>query len=192
MSRSPFSRLLALSGALLVSIMGLVRGEIMTEGIAVIVNGQPITIQEIPRETYSQENEARLKLKGDELEKKIAAIRLQEMEDLIDRKLIIQAFRQSGKSYPETLIDQQLQATIKSDYQGDQDLFHRTLAAYGMTVDDFRRRMEENMIVSYMTKVNVDDKVIATIPADREKEAQALRQKWLEGLRKDATIQRTF
>ena len=190
------NRLISRLGSLLFGALslsaGMGHGETLTDGVTGVVNGEPITFLEINRFIYPKEDEARKQFQGKEFEQKLKAIRRQGLEDLIDQKLIVEAFRRLGGVIPPEYAEQQIKEAIKTLYQGEEGLFRRSLAAYGETEEEYRQALEEQGIVAYMTKTQVDDKVIATIPADREKEGQTLRKKWLEGLRKDATIQRLF
>jgi hypothetical protein len=170
---------------------GMIHAVPVEEGIAAIVNGEVITRLEVDRAAYAQEADDYKKYQDDviQLQQQLKSLRLKTVQDLIDRKLIIAAFRQSGGSIPASYMEQQVQRAIKDQYQGDEDRFMQALAAQGESLDEYKARIEDNAIVKYMTKTNVDDKVTSKVPEEAETEREALRNAWLVSLRKDAWIE---
>jgi parvulin-like peptidyl-prolyl isomerase len=72
------------------------------DGIAAVVNDDVVTFSQVREVVGSRERAARETLKGEQLVEKIKEIRLQAINDLIDRQLILQEFKKgkNGNSGP--------------------------------------------------------------------------------------------
>ncbi len=130
------------------------------DGIAAVVNEDVVTFSQVRELVGPAEKEAREQLRGEALMEKIKEIRLQAINDLIDRQLIIQEFRKNKFSIPDHFIDNQVSTIIREEFGGDRSAFVRTLAAQGYTLDKFRQLETEKMIVQAMRSQNVKNDVI--------------------------------
>ncbi len=164
----------------------------MTNQIVAVVNGEPITMFDVDQDARALEEAYGKICHGDELQRKIGALRKETLRNLIDRRLIIQSFRSQGGWTPESYLDQQVQKAVKDYYQGDADRLTRALAVYGETLDDFKNTIDDKAIVAFMTKKNVDDKLILTVPANADKDRSLLSEAWMSSLRKAADIEITW
>ncbi len=184
--------IICLGTLLLVS--GLLRAEsrFLTDGIAVVVNGEIITFQEINWIDYAQEADYRKQYQGDELREKLKDLKLKTANDLIDQKLIVQEFYREGNWLSESYIDHRFRDAIKEQYQGDESRLARELAPWGRTVDDYKTQMIEMDIITFMTKKYVTDKITATVPEEIDKERETIRKSWLDSLRKSSSIVMTW
>jgi peptidyl-prolyl cis-trans isomerase SurA len=162
------------------------------EGIAATVNGNIITFLEISRADYAKDVEYRQQFQGDVLRDKLKELKIKTGNELIDDMLIVEDFRRTGGFTPESYVEQQVQGVIKDQYQGDEDRFTRVLAAYGETLDEYKTLAENQAIVVFMTKKNVEDKLTATGDAPRAEERETLRAKWIASLREKAFIKTTW
>src|ERR1041385_3207730 len=70
----------------------------VVDGIAAIVNGDVITYSEVRGVSAPRETLLRSQYSGDELVNKIKETRQAALQDLIDRQLIIQAFKKDSRS----------------------------------------------------------------------------------------------
>jgi hypothetical protein len=64
------------------------------DGIAAVVNGEIITHSQVRGVVGPRERLLRSQLRGEELAKQLKAVREAALKDLIDRQLIVQAFRE--------------------------------------------------------------------------------------------------
>lgn len=128
------------------------RGQEVLDGIAAVVNSEVVTFSQVRELVAPKEKQAHDTLKGTELVEKIKEIRLEAINDLIDRALIIQDFKKNGFTIPDYFIDERIASVIKDDFGADRQAFLRTLAAQGYTLDKFREFQRDMIIVSEMRK----------------------------------------
>jgi parvulin-like peptidyl-prolyl isomerase len=120
------------------------------DGVAAAVNTDVITFTQVRELTGPVENSARGSFSGPALAEKIKEIRLNAVNMLIDRQLILQEFKKGKGQIPAHMVDERINETIRTRFGGDRSAFLRTLAAQGMTQDKLRKMEEENIIVKYM------------------------------------------
>ncbi len=125
------------------------------DGIAAVVNQDVITFSQVRELVGAKEKAARDTLKGNELVEKVKEIRMQAINDLIDRQLILQKFKESKFSIPEHFIEDRIQTITREEFGGDRAAFTRTLAAQGYTLERFRQLEMDKMIVQAMRTQNV-------------------------------------
>jgi peptidyl-prolyl cis-trans isomerase SurA len=73
------------------------------------------------------------------------------IQDLIDRVLIVKEFRKDEKrQIPANYVDQEIESTIADRFEGDRSKFLAYLRQLGKTQRDYRRDVEEEIILGYM------------------------------------------
>jgi peptidyl-prolyl cis-trans isomerase SurA len=125
------------------------------DGIAAVVNGDIITYSQVRSLVEPREKLLRSQLKGDELAKQLKAVRQAALKDLIDRQLIIQAFKKESYQIPDHYIDQRMHDIIQESFGGDRNTFIKTLEAQNYTLGEFKKLETERMIVQSMRMKNV-------------------------------------
>jgi len=133
----------------------------LVSGVSVVVNDEVITYGEIAESTErSLDMVARLYANDrTRFQEEARKVRDQQIENLVDRKLILHEFTASGyvTNVLEAFIDDQIKKKIKKDYYGDRARFINTLHAEGMTYEMYRRQERETFIVNYMQYHNVGE-----------------------------------
>jgi peptidyl-prolyl cis-trans isomerase SurA len=81
------------------------------------------------------------------------------VERLVDNRLILREFESAGYNLPESIIDQYVQERIRSVYV-DRVRLIKTLQQQGLTYEQFRRRMRDDLIVTQMRLSKTSDDVI--------------------------------
>lgn len=160
---SPFpSRFAAPVAALVVGLAtgGLAHGQDVLNGIAAVVNDDVITFSQVRELVAAKELAARKEFQGEQLVEKIKEIRLQAINDLIDRQLILQEFKSKGFQIPDYFIDDRVNTIIREEFGGDRQAFLRTIEAQGYTVERFKTQEKEKIIVQEMTRQAVKSNVI--------------------------------
>jgi peptidyl-prolyl cis-trans isomerase SurA len=132
------------------------------DGIAAVVNGDIITYSQVRSLVEPREKLLRSQLKGDELAKQLKAVRQAALKDLIDRQLIIQAFKKESYQIPDHYIDQRMHDIIQESFGGDRNTFIKTLEAQNYTLGEFKKLETERMIVQAMRMKNVKRDSIAS------------------------------
>jgi peptidyl-prolyl cis-trans isomerase SurA len=156
-----------LAAAALLSESPLCRGALAAEpevidGIAAVVklneasSAEVITYSEVRDVSAPKERLLRDQYRGEELVTKIKEARAEALKDLIDRQLIVQAFKKEGYQIPDHYLDQRVQDIIRDNFNGDRNTFIKTLQAQTFTLGEFRKLETEKMIVQAMRHKNVE------------------------------------
>jgi parvulin-like peptidyl-prolyl isomerase len=125
-------------------------------GIAAVVNKDVITYSEVRVLSAPKEKLLRDQYHGEELVAKIKEARDAALKDLIDRQLIIQAFKKEGFQIPDHYLDQRVQDIIRDNFNGDRHTFIKTLEAQTYTLGEFKKLETDKMIVQAMRHKNVE------------------------------------
>jgi peptidyl-prolyl cis-trans isomerase SurA len=150
--------LLAVGPLVQVSIQDLAAAEqeaTVVDGIAAVVNGEVITYSQVRALSAPQERMLRQQYTGEELAKKLTELRQLAVKDLIDRRLVIQAFKKESFEIPDHLVDMRIQQIIRESFGGDRNTFVKTLEAQNYTLGEFKQKEMEKIIVGAMRGHNV-------------------------------------
>ncbi len=143
----------------------------VVDGVAAIValgdeknpaKGEIITYSQVREIVAPRERVLRAQYSGEELAKKIKEARDLALKDLIDRQLIIQAFKKENYQVPDQYVEEQMHDIIKENFGGDRNTFIKTLEAQNYTLGEFRKMEMEKMIVSAMRSKNVKRNTVAS------------------------------
>jgi peptidyl-prolyl cis-trans isomerase SurA len=159
----PFAvALLTICGLVLLPICcaALAQEPLEVDGIAAVVNGEVITISQVRSLSAPREKQLRTQFTGEELEKQLKAARELALKDLIDRQLVLQAFKKEKFDIPDHFIDERMHEIIRENFGGDRNTFIKTLEAQNYTLDEFKHKEMEQMIVQAMRSHNVKTKNI--------------------------------
>ncbi len=125
------------------------------DGIAAIVNGQIITFSQVRALTQPRERLLRQQLTGVDLETQLKKMRAEALQDLIDRELIVQAFKKEQLSLPDYFVEQRTNEIIRENFGGDRNTFMKMLQAQNYSLSEFKKNELEKIIVSAMRGKNV-------------------------------------
>jgi len=87
---------------------------------------------------------------------------------LIDRRLVIQAFKKESYEIPDHIVDQRMHDIIRESFGGDRNTFIKTLEAQNYTLGEFKEKEMERIIVQAMRSKNVKTSLI--IPPNKIEE----------------------
>ncbi len=127
----------------------------VVDGIAAVVNGDVITYSQVRALSAPQEKLLRQQLTGEELEKKLIQLRQLALKDLIDRRLVIQAFKKESYQIPDHIVDERMHQIIRESFGGDRNTFIKTLEAQNYTLGEFKEKETERIMVQAMRSHNV-------------------------------------
>ncbi|MEN9358494.1 MAG: peptidyl-prolyl cis-trans isomerase C/peptidyl-prolyl cis-trans isomerase SurA [Verrucomicrobiota bacterium] len=133
-----------------------------SDGIAAKVNGKAITVFDVKNMVQREEREIRSRAAPAEVNQKVMEARQQSLERLIDNQVILTAFRNSKYEVPSTLIETEIEQIIARDSGGDRDKFLRHLERGGLSMEEFRDKIEEKLAIRLMMNENVRRKVVVT------------------------------
>jgi peptidyl-prolyl cis-trans isomerase SurA len=134
----------------------------VVDGIAAIVNGDVITYSQVRQLSAPREKLLRSQFTGQDLENKLKEVRQLALKDLIDRRLIIQAFKKESYQIPDHVVDQRVHDIIRESFGGDRNTFVKTLEAQNYSLGEFKEKEMERIIVSAMRSHNVKTNFIVS------------------------------
>src|SRR4051812_16518888 len=132
------------------------------DGIAAVVNTDIITYSQVRALVGPREQLLRSQLTGEPLAKNVKEAREAALKDLIDRQLIIQAFKKESYQIPDHFVDQRMHDIIQEQFGGDRNTFIKTLEAQNYTLGEFKRLESERMIVQAMRGRNIKKDTIVS------------------------------
>ena len=138
------------------------RAEIL-EQVLVKVNGDIITKTDLEQRQVAalrQRNAATLK--DDELKKALAEITPQLLVDAIDELLLVQMGRDKGYHLSDAQFKEWLDNLRKQQDLLDEAKFQAALKQEGMTIDDLRKNVERQFLISQVQREEVGSKLSIT------------------------------
>ncbi len=128
------------------------RGPVEVNGIAAKVNGRVITKNEVSfmlAPVYAQ-LVAQFPRRGPQFEGKFKEAKDNIIQELVDRQIILDEFKQLGASIRPNLIDEEIQRQMRELYNGDETKFREELKKSRLTMDGYREMTREKMVVQAM------------------------------------------
>lgn len=121
-------------------------------GIAAVAEHQVITVDDIRREIAPHVAQIQRESRNEqEFHQKLESLQDDTIQNLIDRVLIVKEFRKDEKKrIPMSFIDERLAAQQAEQFDGDRSKFLAYLRSRGMTVREYRREIEEDIIYGWM------------------------------------------
>ncbi len=97
------------------------------------------------------------------LQKKVLQLQAEGLEQLIDRRLVIDEFKTSGGLIPDRFIEDDIRNRVRDRF-GDRISLTRELQAKGMTFEDYRTRVREEIVSDFMRRRNLSTEKILISP----------------------------
>ena len=133
-------------------------GAVVIDGVAAHVNSHTITIGEV-----TQLMALRLRMppgiSRKESEKLLLAAYAAALDDMINRRLIMDQFSESEMTIPPHIVDQRVESIIDERFGGDRSALMTVLAKEERTFAEWRETIEEQIVVSSMRHSNVEQHV---------------------------------
>lgn len=134
----------------------------VVDGVAAIVNDRVITYSQVREYVMPAAQQLRRSYSGQDLVDRIKAAQQDALNGLIERALIVQEFKDKGFSFPDTVVDEELNQVIASDFGGDRAAFTRTLAAENMTLSQYREQLRDRIIVQAMRQRKAQQEIVVS------------------------------
>lgn len=147
--------------------------------IAATVNGRPITANEVSVRLMpiGAQLAAQYPKQGPEFYKQLALAKKNIIEDLIERELLRNEFEGMGGVIRDSLIDQEINRTILTTFNGDRSSFLKNLSLSGMTIRSFREMTKKQLQVQIMRASKYDQEIPPT-PEEIRKEYEATKEQY--------------
>jgi peptidyl-prolyl cis-trans isomerase SurA len=121
------------------------------QGIAAAVEDDIITFEEVRREMAPLVSRVRESARSrEEFEARMSELYFEVLQNLIDRILIVDEFREKEYNIPQNYIENEFDRMLIEDFNNDRGKFHEYLQSQGMNVREFRRDLRDEIIVSVM------------------------------------------
>lgn len=122
-----------------------------SNGIAAVVEDRIITIEELRREiTPLLRQIQREATSVSDFENRVELLGREVLQNLVDRILTVKEFEKDGFQVPQSYIENEFDDFIAKHYNNDRAQFLQHLKAQGQTIREFRKQLQERLIVSYM------------------------------------------
>ncbi len=133
----------------------------MVDAILKIVDDSVITYQDVQLLNQQTEPVVRRQYSGqfELLDQQLNKMASENLETLVQRRLILREFKTAGYILPDSLLDELVQDSIRSDF-GDKVKMTRTLEAEGLTYEKYRQEIRDRFIIQQMTIKNVSSEII--------------------------------
>lgn len=119
--------------------------------IAAIAEDRIITIADVEREIHLLLPRIRAEARNEaEFIQQVGALQNEVVQSLVDRILIVNYFRDQGFSVPQSIIEVEMKAIVRREFDGDRRRFLQYLQGRGSSVREFRDSIEEQLIVQVM------------------------------------------
>lgn len=155
----------------------------LVNGINAIVNDSIITYDQVERgiaplaEMLSRQHRNQPQV----FEQRMQELRTKQIEELVERQLILADFKSAGYNLPESFIDDAIQEEIRKNFYGDRAKLTKTLQAEGMTYEAFRQQQREKIIVDYLRQQNLSSQKILISPHKIERYFEENQEKFKVG-----------
>jgi len=151
--------MLVLALGLLVPAGGLGK-TIPVEGCAARVNDRMVTVTEVMTAMLPVERQLRETTQGAELDRKLEEAYEKALQSLIERELILDAFRQQKEmNLPDKIVQSRTEEIVRTKFGNNRAAFRKTLDEEGLTLEEWQANLKKSMIVSFLRDREVDSKV---------------------------------
>ena len=168
-------------------------GPIEVNGIAAKVIGRVVTKNQVSfmlAPVYAQLT-TQFPRRGPQFEAKFKETKANIVQELVDRQIILDEFKQLGASIRPNLIDEEIKRQMRELYNGDEVKFREELKRSRLTMEGYREMTREKMVVQAMRSQQFSD-APPPLPNEIEKEYSEI-QASLRDVTKDViTFQKIF
>jgi peptidyl-prolyl cis-trans isomerase SurA len=168
-------------------------GPIEVNGIAAKVNGRVITKNEVSfmlAPIYAQ-LVSQFPRRGAEFDRQFKIARDGVVQELIDRQIILDEFKQLGASIKNNLIEDEVKRQIRELFNGDTVKFQQELKRSRLTMDGYRKITKEKMIVQAM-RANQFSDAPPPLPNEIQNEYEATKMTLRDTTKDRISFQKIF
>ena len=169
------------------------KGPVEVNGIAAKVNGRVITKNQVSfmlAPVYAQ-LATQFPRRGPQFETKFKESKSKIIQELVDRQLILDEFKQMGASIRPSLIDEEIKRQVRELYKGDETKFRQELARSRLTMPGYREMTLEKMVVQAMRAQQFSD-APPPLPNEIQKEYNEVKLTLRDVTKDKITFQKIF
>ena len=134
-------------------------GAVSVNSVLATVDGEPITLLDVVRESGRAEHELAAVYTGERLKDETQKIRRKILNDLILRKLVLKEYRREPFPIPNQLVESMLDRHAKELGGISREELEKRLRQEGMSMDAFRKETRERIAVDVIISRNCDQRV---------------------------------
>jgi peptidyl-prolyl cis-trans isomerase SurA len=148
-------------GGLLAGWAGPVQAEVVN-GIRAIVADSVITVYDVALQNSDTAQLLSRQYRDQPVlfEQKMRQVDQENLEKFMEQQLILHEFKTAGYNLPESVIDDEVRDQIHQKYYGDRVTMTKTLQAEGITFEQYRSRLRDQVIVQAMRQKNISSELI--------------------------------
>lgn len=139
-------------------------GAELVNGIRAVVHDSVITLEEVQRSVIPALGLLQRQYRNDPeaFRQKLNQVIEENVEQLVQRQLILQDWQQSGYQLPEAIVEEAVNERLREQFGGDRVRMVKTLQAEGLTLERFRRQVREQIIVEILRNRNISRELIVS------------------------------
>ncbi|MEI6211616.1 MAG: peptidylprolyl isomerase [bacterium] len=134
----------------------------LLDGVAAQVNDETITISEVMNEIR---NSAWIEMSKEDREKSLRKLYADTLDAFVNRRLILASGKAANLKLQPWIIDDRIQDITDNRYKGNHALLLADLTDHHIKFDDWKKSIEEDMMLMAMRSENVD-KLVSVSPRD--------------------------
>ncbi|MDF7800528.1 peptidyl-prolyl cis-trans isomerase [Pontiellaceae bacterium B1224] len=138
------------------------------DGYAAKVNDRVITRGEVREAMAPVLPEIYRQFQGAQLEEELERAFLKAREDIVERALIMEAFKERGGAIPDQYVNDEIKRVITEQFKGDKAMFEQVLAEQKKTREEYMTMIREQMAVGMMINEEVTRRARITPEQIRE------------------------
>ena len=134
-------------------------GLMEVNGIAAKINGRVVTKNQVSfmlAPIYAQLS-AQFPRRGAQFEAKFKEAKANIVQELIDRQIVLDEFKQLGAAIKPSIIDEEVKRQVRELFNGDEAKFREELKRSRLTMEGYREMTREKMIVQAMRAQQFSD-----------------------------------
>jgi peptidyl-prolyl cis-trans isomerase SurA len=131
---------------------------LLLDGVAAEVGDRTITIAEAMVEARRLADVQ--DLPPAEAESRLRALYRQALDGLVERQLVLLTHARTGQKLQSWVVDKRVEELIEDRFGGDRSKLSAALARERMTIDDWRKRVEEELVLGAMRQNWVDQRAV--------------------------------
>jgi peptidyl-prolyl cis-trans isomerase SurA len=149
-----------LAAALILGGQGRAQAE-LADAITAIVHDSIITIYQVEDATVdmARQLDKQYRTQPAVFEKKMYEAQKEILDQMVEQQMILHDFETAGYNLPESIIDEQLEESIKARY-GDRITLTKSLQQRGLTYEKFRKEYRDNFVIKQMVYKNAYGDII--------------------------------
>jgi len=134
-------------------------GAVSVNSVLATVDGEPITLLDVVRESGRAEHELAAVYTGERLKDETQKIRRRILNDLILRKLVLKEYRREPFPIPNQLVESMLDRHAKELGGISREELEKRLRREGVSMDTFRKEVRERIAADIIISRNCDQRV---------------------------------